>query len=47
MIKLELTQEQLKIVDAALVKMPFEIVVQLINDINKQLQEQNNKPTSK
>jgi hypothetical protein len=41
---IKFTDEQLLILNEALVKMPFEKVVYLINDINNQINEQNKLP---
>mgnify|MGYP003652110959 FL=1 len=39
-VNLTFTQEQLSIVNAALMEMPFKIAAPLINDINNQIQKQ-------
>ena len=39
-VNLIFTQEQLSIVNAALMEMPFKIAAPLINDINNQIQKQ-------
>lgn len=42
--KIEFTEEQLLILNEALVKLPFEKVVYLINDINAQISSQKMTP---
>lgn len=42
--KVEFTEEQLLILNEALVKLPFEKVVYLINDINSQISSQKTTP---
>jgi DNA-binding MarR family transcriptional regulator len=39
-IKLSLTEEQISIIDKALCEAPFKYVAPIINEINKQIQEQ-------
>lgn len=39
--KLELTQEELNIITAALIEMPFKHVAKLLNKIQEQINEQN------
>ena len=40
MITLKFTDEQMNILQSALVEMPFKVVSPMINDINKQIKEQ-------
>ena len=38
--KLELTEQDLKVLDASLGKLPYEVVAPLIDKLNKQIAEQ-------
>lgn len=42
MITLTFTQEQMQVLNEALSNLPFKFAAPLINDINKQIQEQQN-----
>lgn len=42
MITLTFTQEQMQVLNEALSNLPFKFAAPLVNDINKQIQEQQN-----
>lgn len=46
MIKLELNEQEVQIIGAGLGKLPFETVASLIGNLNKQIADQQPKPTT-